>query len=47
MFKSWDFTHGYGYFVHSANGYTMGFGFHKTSKIAAVRQSLKSLKRYV
>jgi hypothetical protein len=40
LYKSFDLKHGYGYFVHSYhNNYSIGFGFHKTNKLTAVRQS--------
>lgn len=41
LFKSFDLIHGYGWFVHSyQDDFKIGFGFHKTNKLTAVRQSL-------
>lgn len=43
LYKSWDVVHGIGYFSHSiTNDFKAGFGFHKTNKFAAIRQSLKT-----
>lgn len=46
LYKSFDLTHGYGYFVHSFNNvkFNTGFGFHKTNKFTAIRQALESAK---
>jgi hypothetical protein len=41
FYKSWDVVHGKGFFAHSiTDDFKTGFGFHKTNKLTAVRQSL-------
>jgi hypothetical protein len=40
LYKSFDLRHGYGYFaVSNLLDYKIGFGFHKTNKLTAIRQS--------
>lgn len=41
LYKGWDLKHGKGFFAHSvADDFKIGFGFHKTNKLTAVRESL-------
>lgn len=41
LYKSWSLVHGFGYYCFSlGEGFKIGFGFHKTNKFSAVRQSL-------
>jgi hypothetical protein len=45
LYKSWDLTHGIGYFVRIyALDYSLGFGFSK-NKFTAVKEAIKSLKK--
>lgn len=45
LYRSWDVKHGYGWFSHSVfDSFEVGFGFHKTNKLTAVRQSLNIKK---
>ena len=42
LYHGWDLYHGKGWFVHSYfDTFDTGFGFHKTNRFTAVRQSFK------
>lgn len=40
LYKGCDLVHGGGWFAHSYSRTLIGFGFHKTNKLTAVRQAL-------
>jgi len=43
LYKGWDLANGHGWFAHCYNDYSVGFGFHHTNKLTAVKQSLNKL----
>lgn len=46
LWKGWDLIHGYGWFSQSycSNTFEVGFGFSKSSRFSAVRNSINNLK---